>query len=105
MFNQAGVGSAKRKRKSEVEKVKWLRIIVDDTLVFDHYWKSRLAKTRQLLGSLNSMGSSQWEISPSRWLQLYTGIMRVVALWGAKLRLNGQPIWLKEFESVQCQAF
>ena len=65
MFNQGGVGSGKRKRRSEVEKVKWLGIIVDDTLDFDHHRKSRLAKARQLLGSLSSMGSSQWGISPS----------------------------------------
>ena len=58
VFNQGGVGSGKRKRRSEVEKVKWLGIIVDDPLDFDHHWKSRLAKARQLLGSLSSMGSS-----------------------------------------------
>ena len=46
VFNQGGVGSGKRKRRSEVEKVKWLGIIVDDTLDFDHHWKSRLAKAR-----------------------------------------------------------
>ena len=57
VFNQSGVGSEKKKRRSEVEKVKWLGIIVDNTLDFDHHWKSRLAKARQLLGSLSSMGS------------------------------------------------
>ena len=67
VFNQGGVGSGKRKRKSEVEKVTWLGIKVDDTLDFDHHWKSRLAKARQLLGSLCSMGSPQWGISCSSW--------------------------------------
>ena len=41
VFNKGGVGSRKRQRRSEVEKVKWLGIIVDDTLDFDHQWKSR----------------------------------------------------------------
>ena len=67
VFNQGGVGSGKRKRRSEVEKVTWLGIRVDDTLDFDHHWKSRLAKARQLLGSLCSMGSPQWGISCSSW--------------------------------------
>ena len=104
VFNQGGVGSGKRKRRSEVEKVKWLGIIVDDTLDFDHHWKSRLAKARQLLGSLNSMGSTQRGISPSSWRQLYTGMIRVVALWGAELGWKGQKAWLKEFERLQYQA-
>ena len=104
VFNQGGVGSGKKKKRSEVEKVKWLGIIVDDTLDFDHHWKSRLAKARQLLGSLNSMGSSQWGISPSSWRQLYTSMIRVVALWGAELEWKGQKAWLKEFERLQYQA-
>ena len=104
VFNQGGVGSGKRKRRYEVEKVKWLGIIVDDTLDFDHHWKSRLAKARQLLGSLSGMGSSQWGISPSSWRQLYTGMIRVVALWGAELRWQGQIAWLKEFERLQYEA-
>ena len=104
VFNQGGVGCGKRKRRSEVEKVKWLGIIVDDTLDFNHHWKSRLAKARQLLVSLNSMGSSQWGISPSSRRQLYTGMIRVVALWGAELGWKGQKAWLKEFERLQFQA-
>ena len=59
VFNHGGVGSGKKKKRYKVEEVKWLGIIVDDTLDFDHHWKSRLAKARQVLGSLNSMGSSQ----------------------------------------------
>ena len=58
VFNPKGVGSGRRKKRSEVEKVKWLGIIVDETLDFDHYWKSRIAKAKQLLGLLSSMGSS-----------------------------------------------
>ena len=63
VFNPKGVGSGRRKKRSEVEKVKWLGIIVDETLCFNHHCKSRIAKVKQLLGSLSSMGSSQWGIS------------------------------------------
>ena len=66
VFNPKGVGSGRRKKRSEVEKVKWLGIIVDETLDYDHHWKSRIAKAKQLLASLSSMGSSQWGISPTR---------------------------------------
>ena len=59
VFNPKGVGSGRRKKRSEVEKVKWLGIIVDETLDFDHHWKSRIAKANQLLGSLSSVRSSQ----------------------------------------------
>ena len=104
VFNQGGLGSGKKKKRSEVEKVKWLGIIVDDTLDFDHYWKSRHAKARQLPRSLNSMASSQWGISPSSWRQLYTGMIRVVALWGAELGWKGHKSWQKEFERLQYQA-
>ena len=104
VFNQGGVGSGKRKRRSEVKKVKWLGIIVDDALDFDHHWNSRMAKARQLLGSLSSMGSSLWGISPSSWRQLYTGMIRVVAQWGAELGWKGLKAWLKEFERLQYQA-
>ena len=89
VFNPKGVGSGRRKKRSEVEKVKWLGIIVDETLDFDHHWKSRIVKAKQLLGSLSSMGSSQWAISPTGWRQLYTGMIRVVALWGAELGWKG----------------
>ena len=73
---------------------------MDDTLDFDHQWKSRLAKARQRLGSLSSMGSLQWGISLSSWRQLYTGIIRIVAIWGAELGWKGQKAWLKEFKRL-----
>ena len=104
VFNQGGVGSGKKRKRSEVENIKWLGLIVDDTLDFDHNWKSSLAKARQLPGSLNSMGSSQWGISPSSWRQQYTGMIWVVALWGAELGWKGQKAWLKEVERLQNQA-
>ena len=89
-FNPKGVGSGRRKKRSEVEKVKWLGIIVDKTLDFDHHWKSRITKAKQLLVSLSSVESSQWGISPTSWRQLYMGMVRVVALWGAELGWKGQ---------------
>ena len=50
------------------------------------------------------MGSSQWGISTTSWRQLYTGMVRVVALWGAELGWKGQKACVKEFERVQYQA-
>lgn len=37
VFNERGLCSGKRKRKFEVEKVKLVGIIVDNTLNFDHH--------------------------------------------------------------------
>ena len=83
---------------------KWLGIIIDETLDFDHHWKSRVDKARKLVGALSSIGSFQWGISPGSWRQLYTGMVRVVALWGAELRWRGQKDWKREFERLQYQA-
>ena len=52
-------GSGKRKKRIEIERVKWLDIIIDETLDFDHHWKSRIDKARKLLGALSSIGLSQ----------------------------------------------
>ena len=68
-----------------VEKVKWLGIIIDENLVFDHHLKSWVDKVRKLQGTLSGIGNSQWGISPGSWGQVYTGIVRVVALCGAEL--------------------
>ena len=57
--NPKGVGSGKRKKRVDVEKVRWMGIIVDETLDFDHHWKFRITKAKQLLVVLSSMGSSQ----------------------------------------------
>ena len=71
----------KRKRnRGKPDYVKWLGIILDETLSFDFHWKSRILKARKLLGAFNSIGNSQYGISPRSWRQLYTGIVRVVAL-------------------------
>ena len=59
IFNPGGKGSRKRKKRMEIERVKWLGIIIDETLDFDHHWKSRVDKARKLLGALSSISSSQ----------------------------------------------
>ena len=82
----------------------WLGIILDETLEFDHHWKSRINKVRKLLGALSGIGSSQWGISPGSWRQLYTGMVRTVELWGAELGWRGQKEWKREFERLQYQA-
>ena len=41
---------------------------------------------------------------PSSWRQLYTGTVRVVALWGAEIGWRGQRGWKKDFERLQYQA-
>ena len=71
----------KRKRKrGRICYIKWLGIILDDTLHFDVHWKARIKKARNLLKAFNSIGTSQYGISPKSWRQLYTGIIRTVAL-------------------------
>ena len=98
VFNPGGTGSGKRKKRAEVERVKWPGIILDETLEFDHHWKSHVDKARKLIGALSGIGSSPWGISPGSWRQLYTGIVRTVALWGAELGWRGQKGWKREFE-------
>ena len=58
VFNLGGSGSGKRKNRVEVERVKWLGRILDETLEFDHHWKSHMDKARKLLGALSGIGSS-----------------------------------------------
>ena len=49
----------RRKRKGgKPDYVKWLGIILDETLSFDLHWKSRVEKARKLLGAFNSIGNS-----------------------------------------------
>ena len=81
VFNPGGTGSGKRKKRAEVERLKWLGILLDETLEFDHHWKSYRDKARKLLGVLSGIGSSQLGISPGSWRQLYMGMVRTVALW------------------------
>ena len=50
---------------TQVARVKWLGIIIDENLLFDIHWIYRLEKARKLLGALNGIGSSQWGVSPA----------------------------------------
>ena len=53
---------------------------MDETLEFDHHWKSCIHKARKLIGALSGTGSSEWGISAGSWSQLYMGMVRTVAL-------------------------
>ena len=99
--NPGGRGSGKRKKRTEVEKVKWLGIIIDENLEFDHHWKSRVEKAHKLLVALSGIGNSQWGILTGSWRQLYTRMFRVMALWGAELGWRGQKEWGRQFERLQ----
>ena len=63
VFNPVGRGSGRKQKRTEVEKVKWLGIIIDENLEFDHHWKSRDQKARKLRGALSGISNSQWSIS------------------------------------------
>ena len=95
----------RRKRKrGGICYVKWLGIILDDTLQFDVHWQARVKKARSLLGAFNSIGNSQYGISPRSWRQLYTGMIRAVALWGSELGWRGQKQFQKQLQQLQYQA-
>ena len=97
--------SKKRRQKNkDVKWVKWIAIIIDESLSFKEHWKSRIAKARKMLGQLNGLGNLMWEISANSWRSAYAGMLRAVALWGAELGWRGQRNWEEEFEKLQYQA-
>ena len=83
VFNPGGRGYGRKKKRAKMERFKWLGVIIDENLEFDHHWKSRIEKARKLIGALRGNGNSQWAISPGSWGQLYTGMVKVIAIWGA----------------------
>jgi len=93
----------KRRRKAEVKWVKWFVIILVEILTFEKHWRSRIAKARAMLAQFNGIGNSQWGVSASSWGQIYTGMIRAVALWGAELGWRGQKDWEEEMEKLQYQ--
>ena len=103
VFNPGGPGSGTRQKRAEVERAKWLGVILDETLEFGHYWMFHIDKARQLLGVLSGIGTSQLGISSGSWSQLYMGIVRTVALWGAELGWRGHKERKREFERLQYQ--
>ena len=81
----------KRKgKRKDVKWVEWLGIIIDEDLLFDQHWKARILKARKSLRALSGIGSGNWGISPLNWKQIYTGMVRVVAMWGAELGWQGR---------------
>ena len=48
----------KKRKRGKPDYVKWLGVILDETLTFDHHWKSRIDKVRKLLGAFNYIGNS-----------------------------------------------
>jgi len=57
-----------------------------------------------MLVQFNGICNSQWGISATSWRQIYTGMIRAVALWSAELGLRDQRDWEREFEQLQYQA-
>ena len=92
--------SKRKGKRKDVKWVKWLGIIVNEDLLFDHHWKSQISKARKLLGILSRIGSTNWGISPGSWQQLYTRMIRTVALWGVELGWKGQQDWKWEMERL-----
>ena len=60
-------GGRRNKRNKEVERVKWLGVVLDEDLEFDMHWKGRIGKARSMLGALSGIGNSQWGVSANSW--------------------------------------
>jgi len=89
----------KRKRKNrEVKMIKWVGIIMDESLTFKEHWEARIQKSRNMLRRCKGIDNSQWGISPTSWRNLYTDMIIAIALWGADLGWRGQRDWEREFE-------
>ena len=82
-------GRKKRKRNKEMERVKGLGVILDEDLEFDIHWKGRVAMAKKMLGALNGVGHSQCGISPNSWRWAYTGMVGLIATWGAEISWGG----------------
>ena len=90
----------KRKKKVEVKWVKWLEIILDESLT--------LEKTLEVPHSQSAshVRPIQWNrqltvgVSTSNWRKIYTGMIRAVALWAAELGWRGQQDWEEEMEKL-----
>ena len=50
-------------KQQDVNWLNWIEIIIDESLIFKEYWKSRIAKGSKMLGKLNGLGNSMWRIS------------------------------------------
>ena len=98
------VRKKKRQNNMDMKWVKWIVIIMDESLSFKEHWKFRIAKARKILGQLNGLGNSMWGMRANRWRSAYLGMIRAVALWGAELGWRGQRDWKEDFRKLQYQA-
>jgi len=53
----------RRKKNKGVKWVKWLSIIMNESLTFTEHWKAQIKKARAMLAQFNGLGNSQWGIS------------------------------------------
>jgi len=65
----------RKKKNKDVKNVKWLGIIMDESLTFKELWKARIKKAQAMLAQFNGLGNSQWGISATSWRQIYTGMI------------------------------
>jgi len=70
----------KRRKNKDLKWVKWLGIIMDESLTCKEHWKGRIKKALTMLAQFKGLGISQWGISASSWRQIYTGMIRAIAL-------------------------
>jgi len=49
----------RRKKNNDMKWVKWLGIIMDESLTFKEHWKARIKKARAMLTQFNGLGNSQ----------------------------------------------
>ena len=52
-----------RQKNGDVKWVKWIGIIMDESLSFKEHYKSRTDKARKMLGQLKRLGNCIWEMS------------------------------------------
>jgi len=79
----------RRKKNKDVKWVKWLGIIMNESLTFKEHWKARIKRARAMLAQFNGLGNSQWGISATSWRQIFTGMIGAIALWGSELGWRG----------------
>ena len=101
MVLRGGCGGKKRRKNGLAEKVKWLGVILDDSLDFKEHWRHRIGKARSLLEALSCVGNSEWAMGPVSWRAAYTGMVRAVASWGVEIGWRGQKEWRCEMTLLQ----
>ncbi|KAF8467819.1 hypothetical protein BDZ91DRAFT_793483 [Kalaharituber pfeilii] len=92
----------KTKKRADVERSKWLGVIYDSTLDFDHHWRSRVDEppSGPFWAEELAVGDDQPSLM-AEGLYWYGG---AVALWGSGIGWRGQRKWREEFERLQYQA-